>query len=549
MKHSKYSYIAAVAAMAAGLHLAGCTEEVDNAYSRFPSVIDITASSESVILDESKADEVALTVSWTPAKDYGDDYRTWYLYTFDLAEHPLGQDKPEEDVTYYEQFVKEYTHAELQDMLINDFGCLTSSWSTLEFNIEASFSGESGSAIILPDSDEVAVRIKTYGPKQFAADRVFVSGTAIGESQVELFPSAADPDLYVYNGLLSAGTFQFPVIYGDENNVIIPASGKDEAIASLGNSAASVAGSDEALYSWTVAEAGDYRLALNFETKTVSLTAVSDIMEVDRLFLAGSAAGGSEVEITQTLENASVYAWKGDLVAGQFTMPIEFGGERNLVMVPAEADEHGFIDGGANSLASVRTSAVSGRYWEISQAGSYRIVVNVDAATVAIYSEATDLKPKTVTYKRTQGGEIPDFTMEVTALYMWSSKTYNTGSRPVGGDFVLTPSLADPRLFVYKGSTLAAGENLKFIVTDVWNNEYAYGSSDAGGDFLLDVALGEKVTPIYGGQGNNRYSFFKIPENTNYVEVYIGGPETDENENALSKCWAFEGSYVLFDQR
>ena len=333
MKHSKYSYIAAVAAMAAGLHLAGCTEEVDNAYSRFPSVIDITASSESVILDESKADEVALTVSWTPAKDYGDDYRTWYLYTFDLAEHPLGQDKPEEDVTYYEQFVKEYTHAELQDMLINDFGCLTSSWSTLEFNIEASFSGESGSAIILPDSDEVAVRIKTYGPKQFAADRVFVSGTAIRESQVELFPSEADPDLYVYNGLLSAGTFQFPVIYGDENNVIIPASGKDEAIASLGNSAASVAGSDEALYSWTVAEAGDYRLALNFETKTVSLTAVSDIMEVDRLFLAGSAAGGSEVEITQTLENASVYAWKGDLVAGQFTMPIEFGGERNLVMV------------------------------------------------------------------------------------------------------------------------------------------------------------------------------------------------------------------------
>ena len=544
MKHSILRYIAPVAG-AAGLLFAGCTEEVDNAYTRFQYSMEMQASAEEIVLDEDTPDDVALTISWTPATDYGSDVTTTYKYEWYLQGSGLSAGSEYEDSGNFE---RTYTHEELYDIMVNRFGCLTSSWGTIQFTVTASFEGVDGQ-VLLDDQARVTVRIKTYGPKQFAADRVFVSGTAIGESQVELFPSEADPSLYVYNGLLSAGTFQFPVIYGDENNVIIPASGKDEAIASLGNSAASVAGSDEALYSWTVAEAGDYRLALNFETKTVSLTAVSDIMEVDRLFLAGSAAGGSEVEITQTLENASVYAWKGDLVAGQFTMPIEFGGERNLVMVPAEADDHGFIDGGANSLASVRTSAVSGRYWEISQAGSYRIVVNVDAATVTIYSEAADLKPKTVTYKRTQGTEIPDFTMEVTALYMWSSKTYNSGSRPVGGDFVLTPSLADPRLFVYKGSTLAAGENLKFIVTDVWNNEYAYGSSDAGGDFLLDVALGEKVTPIYGGQGNNRYSFFKIPENTNYVEVYIGGPETDENENALSKCWAFEGSYVLFDQR
>lgn len=546
MKRSIFSYIAAAAFVAAGLHLTGCTEEVDNAYSRFPSVIDISASAESVILDETKEDEVALTITWTQAKDYGEQYFTTYIYSYDLAEHPLGIEKPEEDATYGE-FVREYTHKQLQDLMIDKFGWLTSSWGTLEFNIEASFQGEEGSSIVLPDTDEVAVRIKTYGPKQFAADKVFLEGTAVGESRIELSPSANNADLYVYNGVLAAGSFNFPVIYGDENNVIIPASGNDETIASKGNSDAAVVGNDETAYSWIVEEEGDYRISLNMATQSVSLMAQADIMEVDKLFLEGSAVS-SEVEITRTLENDALYAWRGELSAGTFTMPIEFGGERNLVMVPAEPDDHGINDGNAGSFTTVRSASVSGRYWEITEAGTYRIVVDTDALSVTIYSEATDMEPKTVVYKRTQGTEIPDFTMEVTTLYMWSSNTYNSGSRPVGGEFVLTPSLANPRLFIYKGSTLKAGENLKFIVSDVWNNEYAYGSSDVR-DFLLDVALGEKVTPIYGGQSNNRYSYFKIPENTNYVEVYIGGPETDENENALSKCWGFEGSYVLFDQR
>ena len=86
----------------------------------------------------------------------------------------------------------------------------------------------------------MSVRIKTYGPKQFAADKVFLEGTAIGESRIELSPSANNADLYVYNGVLAAGSFNFPVIYGDENNVIIPASGNDETIASKGNSDAAV---------------------------------------------------------------------------------------------------------------------------------------------------------------------------------------------------------------------------------------------------------------------------------------------------------------------
>ena len=545
MKRSIFSYIAAAAFVAAGLHLTGCTEEVDNAYSRFPSVIDISASAESVILDETKEDEVALTITWTQAKDYGEQYFTTYIYSYDLAEHPLGIEKPEEDATYGE-FVREYTHKQLQDLMIDKFGWLTSSWGTLEFNIEASFQGEEGSSIVLPDTDEVAVRIKTYGPKQFAADKVFLEGTAV-ESRIELSPSANNADLYVYNGVLAAGSFNFPVIYGDENNVIIPASGNNETIASKGNSDAAVVGNDETAYSWIVEEEGDYRISLNMATQSVSLMAQADIMEVDKLFLEGSAVS-SEVEITRTLENDALYAWRGELSAGTFTMPIEFGGERNLVMVPAEPDDHGINDGNAGSFTTVRSTSVSGRYWEITEAGTYRIVVDTDALSVTIYSEATDMKPKTVIFLRNNGAAPAedDCTVTVETLYILGKNKYYSGSRPIGEPYILKQSLANPRLFVYKGEALQA-DDIKFSVTDNWNNEYAFGSGNVAGN--LSVSAGQTVSPIYGGQGDNREARFSVPAGINYIEIYVGPESTDENENALRKCWGFEGSYVLFDQR
>ena len=40
--------------------VAGCEQEVDHAYSRFASTMEITASTTEVILDESTPDEIAL---------------------------------------------------------------------------------------------------------------------------------------------------------------------------------------------------------------------------------------------------------------------------------------------------------------------------------------------------------------------------------------------------------------------------------------------------------------------------------------------------------
>ena len=50
---------------------ASCNDDIDNYYSRNQSEITIEGSGEYIKLDESKPDEVALTIDWSPAHDYG----------------------------------------------------------------------------------------------------------------------------------------------------------------------------------------------------------------------------------------------------------------------------------------------------------------------------------------------------------------------------------------------------------------------------------------------------------------------------------------------
>ena len=542
MKNSiiKYAAFAAIS----GLFMTGCTEEVDNEYSRFPSVIKITASAEEIVLNEDTPDDVALTLSWSEAADHGSDYMTTYVYEYDLEQKSAPHS---EEVFEGEEFVRTYTHADLQEMLVDDYAYTTSTWGTMVFSITANFEGTAGAAVVLPDQDEVTVRIKTYGDKQFAADQVFLGGTAVGSENIGLTPSETNPDLYVYNGNLAAGGFNFPVVYGDENNVIIPAGSQNVTVESGETYDAVVVGSDETAYSWNITEADSYRVSLNFSNHTVSVIKTSEIMEVDKIFMSGSAAGAAEIEVTQTLENESLYAWRGTLSAGTLSFPIEFGGERNLTMVP-NSNDHGFNDGQANPFTTVNSSAAGSRYWEIPEEGTYRIVIDTDARTVTIYSAATDLKPMTVSFKRTQAPAEDPCTVQVETLYIFGDDVYYSGSQPKGDPYILTQSLANPRLFVYKGEALKK-DNIKFCVTDHWNNEYAFGSGPDR-DKDLAVTAGQTVSPIYGGPGNNRYAMFSLPDGViNYIEVYVGPESADESDYALSKVFERAGSYVIFDQR
>ncbi len=533
MKTSIYHYSLRFVALAmlAGAAVSCDDDEIDNTYSRNNSVIQLATSAEYVVLDEDKPDAVALTLDWSEAHPYGNEYITTYRYEYEVSGSKATAIKEYEDDGH---FTRSYTNAELQEILVEHFGCLTSSVATLNLTVTASFEGP---RVVIPDIATANVRIKTYGAKQYLADRLFIGGTAVGAEPIELQPTSATSKLYVWTGALKAGKVNFPVIYGDENNAISPALA-DTPIASEEMPAVMVDAA-KANY-WVIPEDDNYRVTIDINKRTVKIAPAGSTIELDRMFMSGAAVGADDVEIERTLENDMLYAWRGELKAGKLFLPLEYGEKKSVALVPGESGNHDINDGTAQPFKQVAAeTGVSENYWEIPADGTYRIVVDLDNRTVTIYSPETDLKNAVVSYNNTVDGINP-YTQEVTELWMWGG--FNASAHDEGmkagfqSKYKLKQSLANPKVFVYKGDALprslstdswsnaTATGALNFLVSNIENNVYAFGSTaDAERNKkrgYLNVNLGEQLG-LVAGQSHNRYAYFCVPENCTYVCVDI----------------------------
>lgn len=485
--------------------------EIDNYKSRYESSMELTTSADTIYLNEQAPDDVALTLEWTPAMDYGWDYTITYEYGISVSESKSQALSEYEDT---ENFSRSYTNKELQDMLVDEFEALTSSYYTMKFSVDATYTGP---RLIMPEQSTANVIVKTYGPKQFKADKVFIAGTAVGSAEIELSPKSDNEEIFIYEGPLSAGTVYFPVNYFDEVNAISPISGTDTDVTTNTQLEATMVDKAEAHY-WNVTEADTYRVTINFETKTVTFMKAADILEVDKIYLAGTAVTGTDIEVTQTLENENIYAFYGELNKGTLYLPIEFGGSRSKAIVPNVEGNHDINDGTTN-IFSQADMAKTDEYWEIPSAGKYRIVVDIEMKTIAIYSKDKDMPLREYTWKNSVIGD-NNFKAPVEYLWMWGDFDSEAFKGNPSDKYKMEPSKASPYIFTYYG-VLNTG-TVKFLVSNVRNNVYAFGATNIRDQHLkaeLDV---EYV--MVPGQGENRYSRYRIPEGTNLVVVDI----TDE---------------------
>lgn len=507
-----------------------CSDTIDNLYSKNKSEIQLNISSDYIKLDESNPDATALTIDWDAAHNFGEDYITTYKYEFQLIGSKADELKEYEDDG---KFQRTYTNKELQDILVNHFGLTTSTVGNVLVTVTATFEGPK---LIVPDISTVYLKIKTYGPKQFKADKLYIAGSAVGEDKLELTANETSPELYVWNGALNPGKIFFPVTNADEQNAIGPATA-DEPVTTSDMEAII---SDEATTnSWVVSKAGNYRVTVNMNTHKVKIVEEGAVVEVNQMYMAGSAVGAGQIELAQTLENENVYAWRGELAAGNLYIPLSFDGAQEVSIVPQDANSHDIQDGEPTAFGQAATStALSKRYWTIPAAGTYRIVVNTNEKTIAIYSAATDMQPKQVSWNNTTL-KINPYVQEVNVLYMYG--TFNSFAHDEGAftgfqsKYNLIQSAANPYVFVYKGDPLpretAKDERsndvkaaVKFCTDNQNNNIYAYGSTasakrnDHNG--YVEAQLGKSET-LVAGQGDNRYAYFVIPDGCNYVEVNI----------------------------
>ena len=244
-------------------------------------------------------------------------------------------------------------------------------------------------------------------------------------------------------------------------------------------------------------------------------------------------AGTSPV-LTRTLENENLYAWRAELPAGDLKISTPEG------YVNAVNTAYG--------QSSAYTADTEGSTWTIPETGTYRIVLNTETEEITVYDPETDLKNKTVSYNNTVA-EVNPYEQEVTELWMYGGfNSFSTGDGCFTGldpKYTLKQSLANPYIFVYHGDTLprlggtdanhkSDGDKgtyktgfINFKVSNIHNNVYCYGSMASakrneysGYIESSEITFGEPLG-LVAGQSDNRYAYFIIPQNCNYIEIDI----------------------------
>lgn len=256
-------------------------------------------------------------------------------------------------------------------------------------------------------------------------------------------------------------------------------------------------------------EGGGSFEAPEVRTTRVVVTPIKTVVfDADKVFLGGSAITGiNKIEMPKTLENLNQYAFVLNLQPGNLEIPIEFQGATNYV-VPTNANN--VVQDGEAVPIRLRENPFS---FKIETAGEYRVVVNMQKATATIYSPATALTPRVVSWNG-DGGVAQNTT--VTELYMHGA--INNWGTPIKMDMKV--SLADPQILVYTGGRVGKA---KFIVYGGSDNNknlsYAFVGPLTAAGLRQDqnLVLGTAMTLAGGSSGEHRNSYLTIPATTNVL--------------------------------
>lgn len=231
--------------------------------------------------------------------------------------------------------------------------------------------------------------------------------------------------------------------------------------------------------------------------------------DADDVFISGPAIGNSlpHIAMSKTLENENQYALLLDLQAGDMHLPVSFKGETNYIC-PSNSD--GTLQDGQAVSINMREQPIA---WKIPKAGQYRVVVNMQQATVTIYSPDQALTPKQVTWNGDAGASISTKVFD-----LWMHGAINGWGSPIKME--CSVSLADPQVLLYTGGRTG---KTKFIVYGENDNNknlaYAFSCplSSSGTKQELSLTLGKTADLSGGISSAQRDSYYTIPTGTNFL--------------------------------
>lgn len=260
----------AFAAMAL-MGLAGCKddyEEYDNSYLLDnDETMTLSVSSENITLDADRLDDVAVTFTWTPARQMPDDYVVTYLTELDMEANEFSAS----DREYIEDgvFEKTYTTEELQTLITEKWGQSNKSEAVLSFRVIAKWDG--GTKYVMPEVRTVTLNVRPYRPLTFDADYVYLEGSALtGTSRQLVGRTLEDEYKYAIVQSLQPGALCVPVEYEGVTTYIVPAASGAFQDGMAIPAAISETRPEDA-DTWQIPSEGNYRIIVDVLNKTVTM--------------------------------------------------------------------------------------------------------------------------------------------------------------------------------------------------------------------------------------------------------------------------------------
>ena len=286
----------------------------------------LEASARDVVLDAEEVDKVALTFTWTPAREMPDDYLVTYVTFLDVEGNDFSN--AVRQVVDDGVFTKEYTTQELQNLLVEKWNKNYSRAVNMQFKVIAKWEG--GEKYVMPEVRTIDFSVRPFRPLTFDADRIFLSGDAMtGTTRKPMGKTPESDYIYAEEVDLRAGEMTIPIEYQGMTSYICPADGSVEVpdndqvdskpAGTQYNAVVKELKAGATLPAWKIPVEGYWRVIIDIENKTVKFFSPKNRLEPLTVEFAYEGRNPASWILTKTLLAGNYYlnsmtgwdSWKG----------------------------------------------------------------------------------------------------------------------------------------------------------------------------------------------------------------------------------------------
>lgn len=336
------------------------------------SPIECAVSKSEVVLNQKFANATAVDFTWTPGSNQGTGAAISYILQLDVAGNGFANAKSVQ--VGKGVFSKKYSHGQINDLIVNEWGLSSQSPVQIESRTIAVVSSES---VKSDTSNVVVVEAVPYEP---VSSTLFMVGAATpngwdNTNATALQADANDATTFIYEGLLKAGELKFITQQGqwlpsyqkgtDDQHLVLRTDDSQP---------------DE---KFVIAESGIYTITLNLLDLTITIEKM-DQTPYNELWIVGDATpNGWNIDnpnkMLQDPSDSFIFSFNGMLNAGDFKIPTSIGDFGCDYYMPLTNNP---------DISETTVQLVTGgdpdNKWHISEAGPYKIQLNLRDLTIAI---------------------------------------------------------------------------------------------------------------------------------------------------------------------